>query len=138
MRQAILVSGLLYEWSVIEQTAEFPALALPLIEHQHINILRVTRPQSGFDIAIRINLNAYHGGSTKVSLGPLLVLGNGFPSSEHPVQQGARIGLRPKVSMVAGQFVAEPDVQKVLQWCLSSRFKPTNVNTYGSFQPERA
>lgn len=136
--QSTLVSGARYAWSVIEKTAEFPSLALPLIEHQQVNVLRITGPQPGFDIAIRINQHEYHDGGIRVSLGPLLVIGAGFPNSKNPVQQGARVGLRPKVSAVAGPAVTESEVQKVLQWCLSSRFKPVRVSTYGSFQPERA
>jgi hypothetical protein len=64
-------------------------------------------------------------------LGPMLVLGPAFPSSENPVAPGSRLAPRPRVSFIRGGVIDDRAVAAVVQWCISSRFRPAPCNVYG-------
>jgi len=68
-----IISGKSFEWSLVIGTTEFKPL-LRLGDPDELDILRISLPGSGFDVAIRILTGQYSDG-TRRFLGPLLVLG---------------------------------------------------------------
>ena len=124
-----VIDGKSFEWSLLSGTTEFKPL-LRLGDPDELNILRISLPGSGFDVAIRILTGQYSDG-TRRFLGPLLVLGSQFPNATHPVQVGILIKLRPKLCMLQSGEPNSSTVERIVQWCSSSRFKPVRVNSSG-------
>jgi hypothetical protein len=130
--QLTKVAGLEYRWWFLDRTNEFPALALPLIEYQAVSVVRIVSLDARFDIAMRMNRGEYAGGVVRCWLGPLLVLNPAFAGPHRHMEPNTRIRLRPKLSVLRAEAVDEAVVQRVIQWCLSSRFRAVKCNVWGS------
>jgi hypothetical protein len=105
-------------------------LAKPYPSPERIDILRIVEAEGEFDIALRASPEEY-GGVSQVVLGPILVLGTGFPTTFSAVPSGVRIRLRPKVSSVPGKVVTAVAVERVIAWCLSKHFRAVQCDRYG-------
>jgi hypothetical protein len=125
----LLVSGRPFEWDIATGTSEFTQFAR-LGDQDAIDVLRITEPGSGFDIAIPVLSGHYSDGLHRY-LGPLLVLGDQFPSAQQPVEPGILIELRPKLRPLAPDEPNATTVERIVQWCKSSSFKSARVNSSG-------
>jgi hypothetical protein len=136
----LLVFGRTFDWSFVAKTAEFRTLPRSS-DPNEIDVLRIFSPGTGFDVAIRVDVGRYLSGDRRY-LGPLLVLGNEFPDGQHAVPEGFMIELRPKFVMLSSDEPNAATVERIVQWCGSTRFKPVRVNSsggrWGGYDPESA
>ncbi len=111
-------------------TRDFQALER-LDDSSGVDVLRISSPGTGFEVVIRVLTGQYSDGSVWRTLGPLLVIGNAFPSEHSAVPAGYMISLRPKVARLAEGAPNAATVERIVQWCFSRRFKATRVNSSG-------
>lgn len=128
------VNGEDFAWRVFE-TEDFPRLH-PIAE-ERIRVLRIWSTVNGFDIVMRVSVARYvyprdatnwNGWPENAYvyhtwIGPALVLGTAFPNDRSPVAVGTRLALRPKVTSVPTGIIDGAIVQRIVQWCKSSRFR---------------
>ncbi|MEJ1170621.1 hypothetical protein [Variovorax sp. CCNWLW235] len=69
----VLVSGRTFDWSFVTGTAEFRTLPRSSDPDQ-IDVLRISSPGTGFDVAIRVDVEQCSSRDRRY-LGPLLVIG---------------------------------------------------------------
>lgn len=131
MSNTFSVDGRLFHWSMIFQTSEFEALLRFVAAEVSIDVLRISSEDKAFDIAVRVNTSVYAGGSEIRHLGPLLVLGNGFTTHDQHVPPGIMIRIRPRVAMMSEGDNAGADASRLVQWCLSARFRAVRVTASG-------
>lgn len=125
----VLVSGRTFDWSFVTGTAEFRTLPRSSDPDQ-IDVLRISSPGTGFDVAIRVDVEQYSL-RDKRYLGPLLVIGNAFPDGQRAVPVGFMIELRPKLVTLSSDGPNATAVERIVQWCGSTRFKPVRINSSG-------
>ncbi|WP_454907336.1 hypothetical protein [Variovorax gossypii] len=125
----LLVSGRTFDWSFVAGTADFRKLPRSG-DPDEIDVLRISSPGTGFDVAIRVDVGQYSSGDRRY-LGPLLVIGNEFPDGQRAVPVGFMIELRPKLVMLSADEPNAATVERIIQWCVSTRFKPMRVNSSG-------
>jgi hypothetical protein len=128
MENVFTVHGRTFHWSVITKTTEFVSLLRQDEFESGIDVLRITDDTSGFDVATRIDLHRYAGGSTRVYLGPLLIIGDAFPDASRPVQPEIMIRIRPRITFVRNIQVTGWNASRIVQWCLSTRFRAVRIN----------
>lgn len=136
----LLVSGRTFDWSFVAETADFRALR-QFGGADQIDVLRIFSPGTGFDVAIRVDIGKFSWGDRR-SLGPLLVVGNEFPDRQHAVPVGFMIRLRPKLGTLSSDKPNAVTVERIVQWCGSTRFRSVRVNSSGGrwvgYGPENA
>lgn len=126
------VNGMAFHWAILLQTGEYePLLRLASSEAAAVDVLRIFSEDLAFDIAVRVNTGSYADGSKVRHLGPILVLGNGLVTNEGIVPAGIMIRVRPRISVMAEGDDAESDASRLVQWCLSSRFRAVRVTASG-------
>lgn len=130
------VNGRTFDWSRIPNTLDFPKLSYAPTIPSAMDVLRITGTDDGFDIVSQIFEGTYYGGIVVRSLNRLLVIGKTFPNESHPVAPGFLIRLRPRISILSQHGPLQVDVERVLQWSLSSHFRAVRVNYFG--QPQSA
>jgi hypothetical protein len=118
-----LLNASSYRWYVESATVDYPGFS-----HEPVQVLRIVGERAGFDVAIRLRTFA---NKPTLHAGPMVVLGDCFPSQEAPVPKGARIRLRPKVTQLSGEAVSEVDVSRIIAWCLSEHFRPVLADMSG-------
>ena len=121
----------IFRWSIIPNTAEFEPLVV-LGFSNAIDVLRITGEGDGmgFDIAVRLNAHRYAGGLTTRSLGPILILDGGFPTTVTSARPATMIRVRPRVARMSEGNVGL-DASRLVQWCLSSHFRAVRVTAMG-------
>jgi hypothetical protein len=125
----LLVSGRMFDWDFVAGTSDFRALSR-FIDPDEIDVLRISSPGTGFDVAIRVHVGQYSSGDRRY-LGPLLVIGNEFPDRQRAVPVGFMIELRPKLVMLSSVEPNAATVERIVQWCGSTRFKSLRINSSG-------
>jgi len=121
-----LIAGTQYNWIVIPNTVAYSGLGGGAID-----VLRIFSEDAGFDIAMRLSRHEYYDGSYIVVAGQIIVLGNQFPNSASPVQKGARIRIRQKISVLPDKLVNVHAVRRIIEWCLSLNFKAVRCDVFG-------
>jgi hypothetical protein len=122
----VRIDSAAYHWYVESQTLSYPGFS-----HEPIDILRIVGSNSGFDIAVR--LRNFESGS-QLYAGPMVVLGDRFPSSSLPTPKGARLRLRPKLRSFHDLKVDGECVSRIIAWCLSRHFRAVRANMWGEAQ----
>lgn len=125
----VTISGKAFEWSLVAGTSEFESLKR-FGDAAGIEVLRISLPGTGFDAAIRVLTGQYSDGVRRY-LGPVLVLGSEFPSERGAVPVGNMVALRPKLVSLAPGEPNAATVERIIQWCLSPRFRALRVNSSG-------
>ncbi|MEM7758194.1 MAG: hypothetical protein AAF298_08730 [Cyanobacteria bacterium P01_A01_bin.40] len=92
------------------------------------DVLRISSSDLlGFDIAIRIDE-----GINQRYLGPMLVIGKGFPNNQNPIKPGILLRLRPRLCSLPNDVVVDSVVvERIVQWCLSPGFRAVRINVIG-------
>lgn len=136
----LLVSGSTFDWSFVTGTADFRTLPQSFTPDE-IDVLRISSPRTGFDVAIRVDFWRSSWGDIR-SLGPVLVIGNEFPDRQRAVPVGFMIELRPKLRRLSSDGPNAANVERIVQWCISTRFKSVRINSSGGrwvgYGPESA
>jgi hypothetical protein len=126
---SVTVRGKAFEWQVVVGTTEFNAFRKTFVGDEPVDVLRIWQPGTGFDIAIQIR--AFPPGTWNY-LGPALVLGHAFPDAERAATVGHLIELRPKLRRLLGKsWPTAADVDRILQWCMTRKFRALRVNVFG-------
>ena len=110
----LLVSGRTFDWSFVAGTADFRKLPRSG-DPDEIDVLRISSPGTGFDVAIRVDVGQYSSRDRRY-LGPLLVMGNEFPDRQRAVPVGFMIELRPKLVMLSADEPNAATVERIIQW----------------------
>lgn len=126
---AAIIKGRTFEWSFVTSTNEFKALER-FGDSAGVDVLRISLPGTGFDVAIRVLTGQYSDGTHRY-LGPLLVVGSEFPAEQHAVPVGNMLALRPRLVSLAPDEPNAATVERIVQWCWSPRFKAVRVNSSG-------
>lgn len=120
------VNGFQFSWNRIT-TFNFPEL------HYLTKFIESVEIRSeSYDFHIVIRINPMHSDYYR-SFGPFLVLGSQFPNTENPIRGGRRLLLRPRIAMVKGQIIEEKHYERIVQWCLSSKFKVMRAGASGAY-----
>lgn len=131
MSNIFSVGGRAFLWSMVFQTSEYEPLLRLAASEVSIDVLRICSEDRAFDIAARVNTSSYADGSKVRHLGPILVLGSGLTTHDQHVPPGIMIRIRPRVSVMSEGDDASSDASKLVQWCLSSRFRAVRVTASG-------
>ena len=107
----------------------FPLLAKSYPSPATCELVRITA-EGGFDIVLRVDRQTV-GGVAMIVLGPIQVVGTGFPTSVNPVEPGVRIRLRPKVAAAAATEVTSSQIERIVAWCISDNFKAVPCDRHG-------
>jgi hypothetical protein len=122
----VRVSGADFHWYVEPRTKEYPGFSA-----EHIDVLRITSSDRSFDIALWLRFVEFHGGSRIAVASPMVVLSEGFPTPGAVVQKGARLRVRPKVTVFREAVVTDDGVRRIVEWCLSRNFRAVRCSTSG-------
>lgn len=128
MSSSITVNCRSFRWFVQSSTTDFTPLNRMYDPDSGVDVLRITDDTTRFDIVIRIDRSTYADGVVHHHFGPLLVLGDGFPDVSRAVQYGIMLRLRPRIKAMRNIDVSGWEVGRIIQWCLSSRFRPVRIN----------
>jgi hypothetical protein len=131
MSNTFSVSGRAFHWVMLLQTDEYEPLLRFTSSDAVMDVLRISSEDLAFDIAVRVNTSAYADGSKVRHLGPILVLGNGLATHKGVVPAGMMIRIRPRVTVMAEKGDVGSDASKLVQWCLSPRFRAVRVTASG-------
>jgi hypothetical protein len=131
MSNTFKVNGRTFHWATVFQTDEYEPLLRLASSAAVVDVLRISSEDLAFDIAVRVNSSAYADGTKIRHLGPILVLGNGLATHTGVVPAGIMIRIRPRVTVMAEGNDAGADASKLVQWCLSSRFRAVRVTASG-------
>jgi hypothetical protein len=121
------VAGIEFRWYVEFQTPAYRAFAPGAVD-----VLRIVGERKGFDVALLMRTFRYHDGGSLLNLGPLVVLGDAFPTAVSPVVKGARIRVRPKLRTFQRTEVHTADVARIVAWCLSDNFRAVRESLDGN------
>lgn len=131
MSNSFNVDGHTFQWFLIHRATEFEPLLRLATSETVPDVLRISSDDRLFDIAVPMNISVYAGGSTARYLGPILVLGNGFPALDRAVHTGIMIRVRPRVAKMGEGTDVGLDASRLVQWCLSSHFRAVRVSLSG-------
>lgn len=131
MSNTFSVDGRTFYWSMILRASEYEPLLRLAASEISVDVLRISSEDRALDIAVRVNTSTYADGSKIRNLGPILVLGSGLTTHGQLVPPGILIRIRPRVSVMSEGNDAGPDASKLVQWCLSSRFRAVRVTASG-------
>ena len=131
MQGTCTIGGRHFEWSEERGTKDFLSLLHKGYGIEEADVLRIRADESGFDVVIRIDEGTYAGGIKKRYFGPLLVVGNRFPTEESAVPPGVLLRLRPRITSLDSGCIDSAAVECIVQWCLSSGFQAVRINAMG-------
>jgi hypothetical protein len=116
---------------MIFQTDEYAPLLRLAASEMAVDVLRISGEDHAFNIAVRVNTSSYADGSKVRHLGPILVLGSGLRTRDRVVPPGIMIRIRPRVTVMAEGDNGGSNASRLVQWCLSSRFRAVRVTAIG-------
>jgi hypothetical protein len=67
-------------------------------------------------------------------LGPLLVMGTGFPTQQNAVARGRLIEIQPRIAFLRRRMISKLEMDRLLQWCLSDGFRARDYSP-SSYEP---
>ena len=120
------VSGKDFRWYVEPQTSDYLGFSAG-----RVDVLRITSCDGDFDIALMLRAMEFHGGSQILVASPLIVLSKQFPTPQIAVEKGARIRVRPKVTVFRDAEISNYGVRRIVEWCLSRHFRAVRCDIYG-------
>jgi hypothetical protein len=117
-----------FSWEVFVSD-DYPLLAKPYPSPVTCELVRIAA-KDGFDIVLRVDRQTV-GGVAMIVFGPIQVIGAGFPTSEHPIESGVRIRLRPKVAAAEATEITSAQIERIVAWCVSDNFKAVPCDRHG-------
>jgi hypothetical protein len=131
MGNSFNVDGRTFQWSLIHQTTEFEPLLRLVYSETAADVLRISSDDRLFDIAVRVNIHVHADGSSTRHLGPIWVIGHGFPALDRAVRTGIMIRVRPRVARMGKGNDIGLSASRLVQWCLSAHFRSVRVTASG-------
>jgi hypothetical protein len=122
----IRISGVEFCWYVESGTMSYPGFS-----SRPIDVLRIVASEKEFDIVLWLRQMEFRGGSRILLASPIVVLSQEFPTSFAPAKKGARIRIRPKVSVFRDARVTDHGVRRIVEWCLSRHFRAVQCDVHG-------
>ncbi|WP_313344358.1 hypothetical protein [Stenotrophomonas sp.] len=127
----VTVGGNAFEWALVSSTTEFNAFRRKFVGDEPVDVLRIWQPDTGFDIVIEVQSDP-HPAVKGCCLRSILVIGPAFPDAERAATVGHLIELRPKLRVLLREGAPTgADVERILQWCMTRKFRALRVNVFG-------
>lgn len=126
------VSGNSIRWSVLRTGKSRP---LHDYSDTDVEVLKIDFPDHDFSFLVKINRRE----EGAFWLGPGFCVGTNQEIGIDEENTGKCVYIRPKLTRIFGEFVGEIEVERIVQWLYSDRFKFVESLYYNSpkFSPSR-